>query len=59
VAVLRKTTLQKIGSIVICSIGLYLSFTGWEYGLFGIFYLAIGIWCIFTYFGKRDEWFNI
>jgi hypothetical protein len=52
---MKKTNLQKTGSIVICLIGLYLLITSVDYGLFGFLYLAIGIWSVFTYFGKSEE----
>lgn len=52
---MKKTTLQKTGSIIICLIGLYLLLTSVANGLFGFLYLVIGIWCVFTYFGKSDE----
>ncbi|WP_157966777.1 hypothetical protein [Brevibacillus sp. Leaf182] len=52
---MKKATLQKTGSIVICLIGLYLLITSLDYGLLGFLYLAIGIWNVFTYFGKSDE----
>lgn len=49
---MKKTTLLKIVSIVICLFGLYLMITSLDSGLFGILYLAIGIW---SFFGKIDE----
>ncbi len=52
---MKKITLHKIVSIVICLSGLYLMITSLDYGLLGILYLAIGIWSVFTYFGKSNE----
>ncbi len=48
---MKKTTLLKIVSIVICFFGLYLMITSLDSGLFGILYLAIGIW---SFFGLND-----